>query len=323
MREIAVCGAALAKDEVRIFLEGIPDRPGTSHRIFAAIADKNIAVDMIAQSAGSGGKAAMGFTVLRNDLNLTLATLKPLTDELGAFIRPAEDVSKVSIVGTGMRTHTGVAEKMFASLSAEGINVKMITTGDIKISVLVDRADGSRALKAVHHAFGLQNARAGAGLPEAGEPSDFKDRMFPRGDEASRDLSQATQRLSGMEDIVISGVQLSNDYGRITVFDLPNVAGNCSKVFEAVATSGITVDTIVQNLTGPIHAELSFTVPKSDLRRALIRTQDVVRQINPSGKVAGDSDIALLYVFGVGMRTHTGVARKMFVLSRKRALTSP
>jgi aspartate kinase len=312
MKGVVVCGAALAKDEARIFLDGVPDRPGISHRIFEAIASCNIAVDMIAQSAGSGGRAAIGFTVLRNDLNLTLATLKPLAEELGATVRPAEDVSKVSIVGTGMRTHTGVAEKMFASLAAEKVNIKMITTGDIKISVLVDRADGGRALKAVHQAFGLQNPRPGAGLPGASDAHDYKDRPLPRGDEAARDLSLATQRLTGMEDIVISGVQLSSDYGRITIFDLPDVPGNCSRVFQAVATGGIMVDTIVQNLTGPSHAELSFTVPKSDLRRALIRTQDVVREINPQGKAAGDSDIAVLYVYGVGMRTHTGVARKMF-----------
>ncbi len=312
MKEVVVCGAALAKDEVRIFLDGVPDRPGTSHRLFSIIAERNIAVDMIAQSAGSGGKAAIGFTVLRNDLNLTLATLKPLADELGATILPAEDVSKVSIVGTGMRTHSGVAERMFAALTAESINIKMITTGDIKISVLVDRADGGRALKAVHQAFNLQAPRPGAGLTGDGENTDFKDRPLPRGDEAARDLSLATQRLTGMEDIVISGVQLNNDYGRITVFDLPNISGNCSRVFQAVATSGIMVDTIVQNLSGPSHAELSFTVPKSDLRRALIRTQDVVREISPTSKAAGDSDIAVLYVFGVGMRTHTGVARVMF-----------
>jgi aspartate kinase len=312
MKDVVVCGAALAKDEVRIFLDGLPDRPGTSHRIFSAIAEKNIAVDMIAQSAGSGGKAAIGFTVLRNDLNLTLATLKPLADALEATIRPAEDVSKVSIVGTGMRTHTGVAERMFAALTADAVNIKMITTGDIKISVLVDRADGAKALKAVHHAFGLQDPRAGAGLPGDPGAAGFKDRPLPRGDEPARDLSVATQRLTGMEDIVISGVHLSNDYGRITVFDLPNRPGNCSKVFQAVATHGIMVDTIVQNLNGPNHAELSFTVPKSDLRRALIRTQDVLREINPQGKVAGDSDIAVLYVYGVGMRTHTGVARIMF-----------
>jgi aspartate kinase len=312
MKDVVVCGAAIAKDEVRIFLDSVPDRPGTSHRIFSAIAETNIAVDMIAQSAGSGGKAAIGFTVMRNDLNLTLSTLKPIADDLGATIRPAEDVSKVSIVGTGMRTHSGVAEKMFASLAKEEVNIKMITTGDIKISVLVDRNDGGKALKAVHQAFVLQNPRTGAGLPGGPAPQDFKDRPLPRGDEASRDLSLATQRLVGMEDIVISGVQLSPDYGRITIFDLPNLPGNCSKVFEAVATSGIMVDTIVQNLNGPTHAELSFTVPKSDLRRALIRTQDVMREINPQAKIAGDSDIAVLYVFGVGMRTHTGVARKMF-----------
>ena len=98
--------------------------------------------------------------------------------------------------------------------------------------------------------------RRTAGRPEAAE---FKDRPLPRGDEAARDLSLATQRLGGMEDIVISGVQLSADYGRITVFDLPNSPGNCSKVFQAVATSGIMVDTIVQNLNGPNLAELSFT----------------------------------------------------------------
>src|SRR5262249_39674054 len=155
MKDVVVSGAALAKDEARIFLEGVPDRPGVSHRIFAAIAGQNIAVDMIAQSVGTAGKAAIGFTVLRNDLNLALATLQPIIDELGGAIRTVEDVSKVSVVGIGMRTHTGVAEKMFAALAVEKVNIKMITTGDIKISVLVDRADGSRALKAVHSAFDL------------------------------------------------------------------------------------------------------------------------------------------------------------------------
>jgi aspartate kinase len=320
MKEVVVCGAALAKDEVRIFLDGVPDRPGTSHRIFQAIAEKNIAVDMIAQSAGSGGKAAIGFTVFRNDLNLTLATLKPLADELGATVRPGEDVSKVSIVGTGMRTHTGVAEKMFAALSQESINMKMITTGDIKISVLVDKSDGGRALKAVHQAFGLQSPRRGAGVNDPEQPGLFRTRPAKRGDDEVRDLATATQRLGGMEDIVISGVQLNPEYGRITIFDLPDQPGNCSKLFQAVATSGIMVDTIVQNLTGPTYAELSFTVPKSDLRRALIRTQDVVKEINPKAKVIGDSDIAVLYVYGVGMRTHTGVARTMFGALAQRSI---
>lgn len=312
MREVVVCGAAIAKDEARIFLENLPDRPGISHRIFSAIAEKSIAVDMIGQSYGIEGKAAIGFTVLRNDLNLTVATLQPIVDEWGATIRTVEDVSKVSVVGTGMRTHTGVAEKMFAALAAEGVNMKMITTGDIKISVLVDKADGMRALRAVHHAFDLQNPRPGSGLPGGPHEAVYKSRPTPRLDETANDLTGATSRLAAMEDIVISGVALSLDFGRITILDLPDQPGNCSRIFQAVATSGIMVDTIVQNLVGPDRAELSFTVPKSDLRRALIRTQDAAREIYPAARVAGDSDIAILFVYGVGMRTHTGVARTMF-----------
>lgn len=309
MTRFPVCGAALAKDEVRVFLENVPDRPGVSHQVFSAIAAKNIAVDMIAQSVGSDGKACIGFTVLRNDLNSTIATLQPLVNELGGSIGPVEDVCKVSVVGSGMRTQTGVAEKMFAALMVENVNIKMITTGDIKISVLVDKADGVRALKAVHQSFGLEKPRPGAG--EDTGVSEFQPKSIIRQVSAG-DLATAISRLSGMEDIVISGVKLDTSYGRVTTFALPDVSGNCSKVFNTVATGHILVDMIVQNLTAPGRAELSFTVPKADLTRALKRTQDVVREIDPTARVAGESDIAILYVTGVGMRTHTGVARTMF-----------
>src|SRR5205814_3361344 len=110
MRDVAVCGAAIVRDEARVKLDGVPDRPGVSHRVFSAIADKNIVVDMIAQNVGSQGRAAIGFTVLANELPATLAVLRPLADELGATVEHGEGVSKVSVVGTGMRTHTGVAE---------------------------------------------------------------------------------------------------------------------------------------------------------------------------------------------------------------------
>jgi aspartate kinase len=310
MARFPVAGAALAKDEVRVFLENVPDRPGVSHRVFAAIAGKNVAVDMVGQSVGRDGRASIGFTVLRNDLNATIATLQPLVAELGGTIAPTEDVCKVSVVGCGMRTRTGVAEKMFAALCAEGVNMKMITTGDIKISVLVDRADGIKALKAVHAAFGLERPRPGAG-EATGDSGEFRPKPSVRGD-AKADLASAIARLSGMEDIVISGVKLHTGYGRITVFDLPDQPGNCSAVFEAVAAGHISVDMIVQNLTAPGRAELSFTVPKADLTRALKRTQDAVREIDPQARVAGESDVAVLFVYGVGMRTHTGVARTMF-----------
>ena len=115
-----------------------------------------------------------------------------------------------------------------------------------------------------------------------------------------------------MEDIIVSDVQLNADHGRITVADLPDRAGNCSQVFEAVAQGGIVVDMIVQNLTGAGRAELSFSVPRADLERAAELARAAARAIDPAARVTADGDIAVLFVFGVGMRTHTGVARKMF-----------
>ncbi len=311
MSRFPVAGAALAKDEVRVFLENVPDRPGVSHRIFTAIASKNVAVDMVGQSVGQNGRASIGFTVLRNDLNATIAIMQPIMAELGGTIGPIEDVCKVSVVGAGMRTQTAVAEKMFAALTAEGVNMKMITTGDIKISVLVDKADGIKALKAVHAVFGLDKARPGAGEATGASAIESTQKSSARID-AQADFASAIARLSGMEDIVISGVKLHTGYGRVTVFDLPDRPGNCSAVFQAVAAGHISVDMIVQNLTAPGKAELSFTVPKGDLTRALKRTQDAVRTISPESRVAGESDVAILFVHGVGMRTHTGVARTMF-----------
>lgn len=341
MSEFPVCGVALAADESRLVLEGVPDRPGVSHQIFAALADANIAVDMIAQSVGEGGKATIGFTVLNTELDKTKKTLAPLVAEWGVTINDTSKVSKVSVVGVGMRVIAGVAERMFQALAQEGINMKMITTGDIKISVLVeeDGADdgsgwptpepaptepikrahlesrkavrGRRALRAVHTAFGLANPRKGAG-EKTGANGEFRPRLNPLLTPNDKDRDAAIARLTGMEDVLVSSVHLNTEQSRITIRDLPDVPGNCSRVFNAVATGGILVDMIVQNQSGPGKAELSFTVARADLTRALKRTQDVVREIDPNCRVVGDGDIAVLFVLGVGMRTHTGVARTMF-----------
>jgi aspartate kinase len=338
MSEIPACGVALAADEARLVLEGVPDRPGVSHRVFSALADANIAVDMIAQSVGEGGKATIGFTVLNSELDRTKKTLAPIVLDLGATLNETGKVSKVSVVGAGMRVMAGVAERMFQALAAEGVNLKMITTGDIKISVLVEEdgvsesgilevssgepikkthlenkkaVRGRRALRAIHAAFALAKPRKGAGEKTTGN-GDFKPRLNPLKAAGAKDREAAIARLEGMEDVLVSGVHLNIEQSRITIHDIPDVPGNCSTVFNAVATSGILVDMIVQNQSGPSKAELSFTVPRADLTRALKKTQDVVREIDSRCRVVGDSDIAVLFVLGVGMRTHTGVARTMF-----------
>jgi aspartate kinase len=312
MRGVVVCGAAITRDEARISLEGVPDEPGISHRIFTAIAEQNIVVDMIGQNVGKDGRANIGFTVLHNELATTLAVLRPLATELGATVDHEEEVSKVSIVGTGMRTHTGVAERMFAALTAAEVNMKMITTGDIKISVLVAKEDGIKALRAVHQAFHLNEHRPGAGMPAVVYRPAGKGARRWSVEDANGDSRTPLGHLASMEEIVVSDVLLITDQGRITVTNLPDKLGCCSQVFQAVATGGIVVDMIVQNLTSQGWAELSFSVPLNDLERARQLTQEAVQAIDAQTGVAADPQIAKLFVLGVGMRTHTGVARRMF-----------
>jgi len=303
MRSEPVCGCALMKDEARVAILGVPDQPGVSHRVFEAVAARNIVVDMIAQNIGHGGRADIGFTVPANEVRATLDALRPLEKEWKARVEHDDAVSKVSIVGVGMRTHTGVAERLFAALASERINMKMITTADIKISVLVDKGDGVRALRAVHKAFQLERPAPGRGLPIPGElmPAPTK----------GRELAALTERLADMEGILVSGVELETGQGRITVEGLPDEPGNGSRVFQAVAAGGIVVDMIVQNLTAG-RPELSFSVPRADLARAETLTREAAGAIEPSTSVVADGAIAIIHVGGVGMRTHTGVARKMF-----------
>jgi aspartate kinase len=311
MGQVPVCGAALMRDEARVAITGVPDQPGISHRVFQAIASRNIVVDMIAQNVGVGGRAAIGFTVPQNEVKATLDVLRPLAEEWGASVEYDAEVSKVSVVGAGMRTQSGVAERMFAALAAENINLKMITTADIKISVLVDRRDGTSALRAVHRAFALEAARPGAGKPVPGP-------ALPEGP-ARRDLAALKQRLADMEGILVSEVRLDTDQGRVTLRGLPDLPGACRDVFEAVARGGISVDMIVQNMTAG-HPELSFSVPRADLEKALERTREAARALPGELQVTGDAGIATVNVVGVGMRTHTGVARRMFGALARRGI---
>ena len=312
MKEVIVCGAVLMKDEARVAVIDVPDQPGVSHKLFAAIAAKNIAVDMIVQNVSSGGKASIGFTVPGLELHATLQALEPIVKEMGARTSFEEGVSKVSIVGTGMRTHTGVAERMFAALSDAEINMKMITTGDIKISVLVDKNDGVKALRAVHQAFHLEQPRPGSGMPTSEKVSGPFPKKGPDALSAERDEADLYQQLSSMEDIVVSDVALDMEQGRITIFNLPDRPGNCSRIFQAVAAAGIVVDMIVQNPSDPGQAQISFSVPMQDLQKAWAATKAVVQAIDSQSSAQADPDIARLIVSGIGMRTNTGVARRMF-----------
>ena len=153
---VRVTGAALAKDESRMTISGVPDRPGVVRRIFGAIAAANIVVDMIVQNVATDGVTEVSFTVCSDDLEQTLLVAAEAAKAVGAgAVTHDPEVAKVSVVGLGMRTHTGVAREMFDALSEAGVNIQMITTSEIKISVLIDRPSARKALRVVHKAFDL------------------------------------------------------------------------------------------------------------------------------------------------------------------------
>lgn len=156
MEEVAVRGVALARDEAKITIQGVPDRPGVAAKICSAMAKRNINIDMIIQNATLTGVTDFTFTVVETDFNDALEAIEQLREELGASgIISDKDIAKVSVVGVGMRSHTGVAETLFGALAESGVNIQMISTSEIKISVVVDEASGEKAVRAVHKAFKL------------------------------------------------------------------------------------------------------------------------------------------------------------------------
>jgi aspartate kinase len=152
-----VSGVAFSRDEAKITLYGVPDHPGVSSKIFSSLADAHVNVDMIVQShARTANTANMEFTVGRRDAQRALEIVRAAQAEIGFDdVACDENVAKVSVVGVGMRSHTGVASTMFSALAARGVNIQVISTSEIKISVLIDAAYTELAVRALHAAYGL------------------------------------------------------------------------------------------------------------------------------------------------------------------------
>jgi aspartate kinase len=160
MEQAVVSGIAFSRDEAKVTVLGVPDRPGVAYQILGAVADANIDVDVIIQNVSNDGKTDFSFTVSRNDYPRVLDLLKtkvaPATG--AASVTGDTRICKVSIVGIGMRSHVGVAARMFRTLSEEGINIQMITTSEIKTSVVIDEKYIELAVRALHKAFELEGA---------------------------------------------------------------------------------------------------------------------------------------------------------------------
>lgn len=159
MEQAVISGIAFNRDEAKVTVAGVPDRPGIAFKILGPVAAANIDVDMIIQNASHDGTTDFSFTVHRNELDKALEVLNAkVQPEIGArSITGAKDICKVSVVGIGMRSHVGIASQMFETLANEGINIQMISTSEIKISVVIDDKYMELAVRALHKAFGLES----------------------------------------------------------------------------------------------------------------------------------------------------------------------
>jgi len=295
-----VTGAALTKNEAQITIAGAPDHPGTSLAVFSKLAEVNVAVDMIVQNAGAEGSADISFTVLEDDLPKALAASQSAAEELGAEdVLHDASVSKVSIVGLGMATQTGVADRMFRALSDEGINIEAITTSEIKVSVLVKREQALAALRAVHSEFELDRP--------PGKRVAFGDKHTAVRQASAVDI---VSRLQRMEDLTIESVSLDVSQAQMTLFDVPDRPGISARIFEAIASESILVDMIVQSIGRDSHADISFTIPRKELDHARKVLKGLADELG--GEVKDEAAVAILTVKGIGIRSHTGVGLRMF-----------
>ncbi len=161
MERAVISGIAFNRDEAQLTITGVPDQPGVAHRILGPISDANIEVDMIVQNVGAENTTDFTFTVNRNDYPKALALLQKTAEEVGARQVSGNDhIVKISLVGVGMRSHAGIAARMFGALADEGINILMISTSEIKISVVVDEKYLELGVRALHEAFDLAHQDA-------------------------------------------------------------------------------------------------------------------------------------------------------------------
>jgi aspartate kinase len=223
---------------------------------------------------------------------------------LGEFDVDYDDhVAKISVVGQGMAHQSGVAVRMFSALARAGINIQMITTSEIKISTLVVRDQALSALRAVHEAFELEKAPPVSPAVSSGEPHR----------PVAMDVVDVVERLRGldMEELTIDGISLDDSQGRVTIQGIPDRPGIAEKLFSRIAAADIFVDMIVQSYGHDGKANLSFTVPKSHIKTAISVTHEIAREFG-TRQVSHSSNVAKLSVSGIGLRSHTGVAIRMF-----------
>ncbi len=300
-----VSGAAMTLDEARVTVLGVPDVPGMSRQIFAAIAERKIAVDMVVQNVGTHGRADVSFTVPCSELENTLEALHAVLPSVGAEgVTHDDQVSKVSVVGQNMATQTSVASRMFRALANAGVNIQMITTSEIKISTLVPRERAADALRAVHEAFLLHER------PD--DAQSWDQIKAERRDNTDVDTLISRLRNDALEALTLTGIYVTENQARVTLYGVPDRPGIAADMFETIGDAGIFVDMIVQGFDGEDGStSVSFTVHRDSLKHSL-EVAKQIQQKHGMRDAQGAAEIAKVTVSGIGLRSHTHVGTILF-----------
>ena len=288
-------------DQAGVSLLRLPDRPGVAARLFGAIAQQNLDVDLIIQSIHEGNTNDIAFTVTRKSLQQATAVADAIIPTLGKNSRPelgepevkAEErpIAKVSIAGAGMIGRPRVAAQMFKTLADAGINIQMISTSEVKVSCAIDAEDCDRAVAELCKAFDVAN-------------------------------SPIRLHSSSHKPAAVRAVALDLNQARLAIRQLPDRPGVAAKLFGLLAEENISVDTIIQsqrchNIDGILTRDIAFTVAQIDAEAAKKTLEKAAPEFG-WGEVAVDTEVAKVSVVGSGMVANPGVAARMFeALSRQ------
>jgi aspartate kinase len=269
------------RDQGKITLLKVPDRPGVAASLFSGMAKAGVTVDLIIQSIHHDQSNDLAFTVSRSVLPDAVEAARRLATELGCNeVAFDSNISKVSITGVGMVGRAGIAAKMFTALSEAGINIQMISTSEIKVSCVVAAEDTDQAIQALVEVFGVE-------------------------------LSLPLPTLLRERSLTVRGVALDTQQARLAVLSVPDRPGMASRIFQRLAQAGVTVDMIIQSQRGTTTNDIAFTVPKSSLKTAQLILRQAATDLN-CGAIKVAPQIAKVSIVGAGMEYSPGVAAKMF-----------
>ncbi|MBW4501832.1 MAG: aspartate kinase [Scytonema hyalinum WJT4-NPBG1] len=290
-------------DQAKVSMLRVPDKPGVAARLFGEIATQDVDVDLIIQSIHEGNTNDIAFTVrapILKRAEAVAAAIAPVlrshkaaeTEEAEVMIQ--QNVAKVSIAGAGMIGRPGVAAKMFATLAEAGVNIKMISTSEVKVSCVIDNADCDRAVAALHTAF------------EVGEV----------GADKSPPSSPSSPSSASSPSSPVRGVALDMNQARLAIRQVPDRPGTAAKLFGLLAEHNISVDMIIQSqrchvINGVPRRDIAFTVARMDAQAAQQMLQQAAAEYG-WGEVVLNSAIAKVSVVGAGMVGQPGIAATMF-----------